>query len=140
MLFFVRSVYYFLFRAKDLLITANKDKKKMYNAEVFVDEAIDPYFESLTATDQKQWYANEVYLQNKLQIKTLSDENLEKLRTNQKSNKVIQGCPNYDILFNPDYQHIFHYIPLCQRHSDEDTISDVITKLFYLSPHYHSMM
>lgn len=72
-----------------------------------------------------------------LKINTMSSQNLEQLRTTKKSNKTIQGTCNYDILSNPDYQLVFHYIPLSQRHSDQDKMSDLITNLFFLSPHYH---
>jgi hypothetical protein len=64
-----------------------------------VDEKLGTYWSNLSAYDQKLWYACETYKRNVLKIKTISDENLEILRTDT-SNKerTIVGFYNYEIL------------------------------------------
>lgn len=49
--------------------------------ERVIDEDLGLFWKNLNGIDQKIWYANEVYLRNKLGIKTLDDQALENLRT-----------------------------------------------------------
>lgn len=46
-----------------------------------VDEKLGTYWSNLSAYDQKLWYACETYKRNVLNIKTISDESYEILRT-----------------------------------------------------------
>jgi len=58
-----------------VLTTCRVIEDKMPSLDV--DEKLAPYFSCLKGLDQKAWYANEVYLRNALQIKTVNDEALE---------------------------------------------------------------
>lgn len=43
------------------------------NADLDVDEDLPNYFQALPGMEQKSWYANEIYLRNRLGFKTISD-------------------------------------------------------------------
>lgn len=51
-----------------------------FDQDIDVDENLAPYWNSLPSSQQKVWYANEVYLRNSLGLKTIDDTNLELLR------------------------------------------------------------
>jgi len=62
------------------------------------------FWSNLSAFDQKLWYACETYKRKVLNIRTISDENLEILRTDKADKeKTITGAANYEILSNLMY-------------------------------------
>lgn len=78
-------------------------------AEPDVDENIGTYWDSLSASAQKVWYASEVHTRAELGIKTIDDAALEKLRTSQKGEKEFLGLHSYLMLSNLLYQVAFQY-------------------------------
>lgn len=95
------------------------------------------FWSNLSAYDQKLWYATEVYQRNKLQIKTITDESLEILRT-EASNKsvVINGSCNFEILNNIIYADKLQYQSLDLRYNELDhELCDMISRVIYYSPH-----
>jgi len=99
------------------------DKPSFFNTEVDVNENLPPYWNCLSGTEQKKWYSNEVYMRNSLQIATISNDALERLRTSKNKKKHqhvdkhhdlcidkdshILGTCNYDILNNDFYASSF---------------------------------
>ena len=106
---------------------------------VDVDEDLGTYWQSLRGHDQKLWYANEVYLRKKLQLRTMDDQAFESdtcLRGAKRTNKFIRGNPNYEILGNARYCQEFQFITLDQRKPEDFETSDMIPRVLYLADHY----
>ena len=80
--------------------------------------------------DQKQWYVNEAYMRNVLKIKTLDDENFERLSKSKRYKKYISNICNYNILSNDRYANEFFFTKMALR--DENETSDYITRLLFL--------
>ena len=78
-------------------------------------------------------YAKEIYSRHHLNIRTMDDTCLEKLRTEQCGERKIVDFANYDILSNHFYQSKLQYLPLNQRSSEIDFVgSDIIARMLYL--------
>ena len=77
---------------------------KLLNEDV--DEGLSSYWKAISGIEQKIWYTTEVYNRANLNIKSLSNVQMEDLRTHkrEKNKKYIKGCANYKILFNKSYQ------------------------------------
>ena len=64
-----------------------KPEHKLYHIN---SNLYNSFFGVLSSTNQKSWYTNEIYYRNQFGFKSLSDENLEILRTkkNNNNNKI----------------------------------------------------
>ena len=85
LLIFLIMIFFGLHLLVSSFIKCGKSKKD----EFHIDENIGKFFNSISGLDQKLWYTNECYHRKLVGQKTISDENLEKLRTYKKENKVI---------------------------------------------------
>jgi hypothetical protein len=65
------------------------------------------YWNCLSGFEKKFMYAKEIYFRNQLNIKNLTDENLEKLRVAEHEDKIMTGLTTYDILSNTVYTNRF---------------------------------
>lgn len=112
---------YVLFKVGYKLLAAAKKKAK-WNEDYNLDEDLAPYFNSLSGSEQKVMYANEVYYRNAHEIKTISDEALEKLRTckNKGSKYCISTTPSYYIFDNMFFQDSLQFMPMNYRDEDID--------------------
>ena len=79
--------------------------------------------------DQKRWYARELYLRDKLNIKITNDRAVERLRTRKRGAKFISNIYNYDILSNPLYSDWFSFATLDRR--SETIASDICANILY---------
>lgn len=103
-----------------------------------MDEGLVNYLNSISGLEQKSWYSSEVYLRKGLGLKTMPDDILEKLRTNQcteNEEKQIKGSTaNYEILQNPLYIEMFQYQTIEMRNEPSDfEICDMVDRLLHLS-------
>ena len=99
------------------------DKTKKQNLQI-TDENLEDYWENLNGTDQKRWFAQEIYFRKELNIKTMNDEMFQNIKTLQRKGKYIKDLYNYDILANLDYADDFAYSQMDHRH--EHTSSNFI--------------
>ena len=111
---FGKSIILYLY--KKLFGTPDIDNMKVW------DEGLNPFFSSLSAYDQKTWYANEVYRRKKMGIVTLADHSLEVMRSAKRKckTKEVIGIHNYEILSNYDYAHSFGYTSIEMRQNEID--------------------
>ena len=68
-----------------------------------VTENLGPYWKNIRGKDQMAWYCSEVYQRERLNVKTIDDQALEKLRTSKRRNKYFDGACNYSTLANLEY-------------------------------------
>ena len=76
------------------------------NVSSDLDDNLGSFWKSLRGIEQKIWYANEVYTRTNLNVQTISDEAIEKLRTKKRNLQkptFIIGTHNYEILSNFNY-------------------------------------
>lgn len=55
-----------------------------WDQDLDVNENLPDYFCCIPGEEQKNWYAKEVYLREVLELKTIDDKELERLRTAQR--------------------------------------------------------
>jgi len=108
------------------------------DSDLDVDEDLLDYWSAIPGPKQKTWYANEVYMRNSLKLKTLTSENLEKLRTSKIDQKLkkkqISNTVNYEILTNRFYAEGFQYESIDARNEPEDfDSSDIIDRVLHMS-------
>jgi hypothetical protein len=71
--------------------------------EITVDEKVGSYYESISVTDRKRWYAEELHSSNDLGISTMGKTSIDKLRNSKSGWRCIKNAPNYEILSNMKY-------------------------------------
>lgn len=106
-----------------------------FNIKKDWDEGLNPFFSSLSAFDQKTWYADEVYRRKKMGIVTLADHSLEVIRSAKRKckTKEVTGIHNYEILSNHDYAQLFGYTSIEMRQNEiEEIMSDQVANIIYL--------
>lgn len=105
-----------------------------------IKERLGNYFESISGDVQKNWYADEVYINERFGVKTLPPNSVAALKVCDRKKKeeeakaagepkplVIEGDSKYDILANLRYQLDFGYQELDMRNQIEDyKTSDMI--------------
>ena len=101
-----------------------------------MDTGTDSYWTCLKGIDQKAWYADELHLRDKHNIKCIDDKALAKLKT-AKSISKMQGAPNYNLLYNQEYIDRFQYIGIQNRADGKEfELADNVTCALSLSPHF----
>lgn len=98
-----------------------------------VDEGLGTYFECVPNYMRKAAYAEECYKRGKLNIKTMSDRNFEKLRNTKGGKKAIEGSSTYNLVNDTRYFEAFCFDRVQDRDTpEEELLSDLITQMLYL--------
>jgi len=98
-----------------------------------VNEGLGTYFQCVPNYMRKSAYAEECYKREKLGLKTMSDANLEKLRTTKGGKKMIEGPSTYNLIMDIRYKEAFCYDAVADRDTpEEEALSDLITQMLYL--------
>lgn len=77
------------------LVVIRKASENKEEDEANIDEGLGNFFDAMEGKEQKEMYATEVYNRKTLNLRCLSDESLERLRTAQQGKKQFRGNNNY---------------------------------------------
>ena len=114
------SVYYIF-----SLMVVSKSKTMLEDDIVY--QSLEPFFKSLTSQTRENWLREAVQSKKRLDIPKLSEEaflRLAKLSHNgNQENAKLKGVHNYDILMNPEYANMYHYIPCIYPQRNDYVIS-----------------
>ena len=69
-----------------------------WDLQVYVDENLGTYWQVISESDRKRWFAKEVHLRSRFGIKILDDEQLDKLRYTKTGKKIFSDDFNFDML------------------------------------------
>jgi hypothetical protein len=69
-----------------------------WDLQVYVDENLGTYWQVISESNRKRWFAKEVNLRSRFGIKILDDEQLDKLRYTKTGKKIFSGDFNFDML------------------------------------------
>ena len=78
--------------------------------EETLDENIDSYHKCLDDDDRSWTIKEEENCRNILQLKTMYDQTLDKMKNNRINKCHLEGIHTYDILRNPTYVQNFQYV------------------------------
>lgn len=93
-------------------------------ADLEIDEDLDNYFNTLDDHDRNWSIKEEENARDVLNMKTLDDETLEKLRTTKMGEGHMKGVHCYDILANPLYLDDFQYFSPSMEDREKYIIDD----------------
>lgn len=93
-------------------------------ADLEIDEDLDNYFNTLDDHDRNWSIKEEENARDVLNMKTLDDETLEKLRTTKMGEGHMKGVHFYDILANPLYLDDFQYFSPSMEDREKYIIDD----------------
>jgi hypothetical protein len=102
-----------------------------YNILLKVDENLGCFWNCIKGQQQLRWYARELHSIASLNIISVNENSLEKLRTSKRTEKIILNRTiNYDILEDWSYIDKFFYTQMDRR--IENATGDFVTKCLYL--------
>ena len=112
-------------------------KTTKLDQDLDVNENLPAYWSCIPGEEQKVWYTKEVYLREVMDLKTIDEKQLEKLRTFKRGKKKFAGSVNYDILSNRFYADAFQYQSMDARNEPGDfESSDMVLKALYTGQSY----
>lgn len=103
-----------------------------------VNEEIGDFFSSINGSEQKIWYASEIYRRKLIGSTSLNKENLELLRTSNVDRKTISGPLTYHLLNDFEYKKDFLFKSIDHRQDSLDfKLSDTVTRMMAFSKRAH---
>lgn len=95
-----------------------------------MDENLGTYWQVISESDRKRWFAKEVHLRSRFGIKLLDDEQLDKLKSTRTGQKVFSDDFNFDMLADRQLQEELYFTDMEYRF--ENKTSDFVAQALYL--------
>ena len=123
-------VFYYIYR---ILTSCCPGGKKTVLDDDVLYQSLEAFFKSLRPKRREYWLREEVWRKKVLDIPKLSEEAFTRLATYKDEGKKsgrpkLQGVHNYDILANPEYTNLYHYIEVVAPARTQYVISEYQNK------------
>ena len=116
---------YYIYR---ILTSCCSGKRTALDDDVLY-QSLEAFFKSLRPKRREYWLREEVWRKKVLEIPKLSEEAFLRLARYKEDGKKsgrpkLQGVHNYDILANPEYRNMYHYVEVVAPARTQYVISE----------------